>query len=207
MGYSNRSVVQDPRRAGSIKYQDVAASTRYSGSPVLARSIANDWFCCDCASRISIDSLWSFVELVNGPSQLRIVNAISASSLVDDRGRKERPGVCGCAGGLSSTICWWSRAGTKLPPSADSCAPRRLTDCQDALSCAARMQRVWPLPTRAATFWVNSDMQSTAPVLCGLVFTLATTTGSAQQSLPRSDPESQGVSSPALLELTNCLDE
>ena len=50
-------------------------------------------------------------------------------------------------------------------------------------------------------------MQMSAPVLCGLVFTLATTTGSAQQSLPRSDPESQGVSSPALLELTNCLDE
>ena len=50
-------------------------------------------------------------------------------------------------------------------------------------------------------------MQTSAPVLCGLVFTLATTATTAQQSLPRSDPESQGVSSRALLELTNTLDE
>ena len=50
-------------------------------------------------------------------------------------------------------------------------------------------------------------MQISAPILCSLVFTLATTVGTAQQALSRSDPESQGVSSSALLELTNALDQ
>ena len=50
-------------------------------------------------------------------------------------------------------------------------------------------------------------MMSSALVLCSLAFTMATTVSNAQQPLPRSAPESQGVSSRSLLELTNTLDE
>ena len=50
-------------------------------------------------------------------------------------------------------------------------------------------------------------MKISAPILLSLVVTLATSSSTAQNLLPRSTPESQGVSSRALLDLTNTLDE
>ncbi len=50
-------------------------------------------------------------------------------------------------------------------------------------------------------------MKFSAPILVGLIVTLATSFSTAQNVLPRSSPESQGVSSSALLDLTATLDE